>query len=193
MVCSHAVLHAVLQHETLLDGVRRLHCRQRQRRLEKGQVNKAGREPPLTADLPLTALGVASEAFQDALAAYVRANPEGTLHSASSTPKKVCIAILHIFSSVHESSSCSKTAMKLMELASLKALQLHPAHFWPVDAFDMRGLFFGPVYLPGQVTPHHLGPVSIRLVPVLRGKRRRRHRQVRRANWRRAHQRASRS
>ncbi|CAL8467924.1 g7462 [Coccomyxa elongata] len=62
--------------------------RQRQRRLEKGQVNKAGREPPLTADLPLTALGVASEAFQDALATYVRTNPEGTLHSASSPLKK---------------------------------------------------------------------------------------------------------
>ncbi len=84
-----------------------MHCRQRQRRLEKGQVNKAGREPPLTADLPLTALGVASEAFQDALAAYVRTNPDGTLHSASSPLKKVSNAVLDMVCSGPAGSSCS--------------------------------------------------------------------------------------
>lgn len=48
--------------------------------MEKGQVSKAAAEPPLTAEgLPLTALGVSSEAFQDALGAYVRANPDGLL------------------------------------------------------------------------------------------------------------------
>lgn len=67
-------------------------CRQRQRRLEKGQLDKAAREAPLTADLPLTALGVASEAFQDALGTYVRTNPEGTLQSTASSAKKVRLA-----------------------------------------------------------------------------------------------------
>jgi len=65
-------------------------CRQRQRRLEKGQREKAAREPPLTAELPLTAQGVASEAFLDALGSFVRANPKGALQgSASPLHKKV--------------------------------------------------------------------------------------------------------
>ncbi len=52
-------------------------------------MNKAAREAPLTADLPLTALGVTSEAFQDALGSFVRSNPEGVLQSSASPAKKV--------------------------------------------------------------------------------------------------------
>ena len=53
--------------------------RRRQRRLERGQRGRATAEPPATAALPLTALGVASEAFQDALGEFLRADPEGDL------------------------------------------------------------------------------------------------------------------
>ncbi len=58
-------------------------CRRRQRRLEKGLAAKAAAEPPVTAELPLTALGVSSEAFQDALAAFLRADPEADLVAAA--------------------------------------------------------------------------------------------------------------
>jgi hypothetical protein len=37
----------------------------------------------VTAELPLTALGVSSEAFQDALAAFLRADPEADLVAAA--------------------------------------------------------------------------------------------------------------
>jgi hypothetical protein len=61
--------------------------RRRQKRLEKGQAAKAASEPPLTAaGLPLSALGVSSEAFQDALGAYVRANPDGLLRQPQQPP-----------------------------------------------------------------------------------------------------------
>ena len=61
-------------------------CRRRQRRLEKGLAAKAAAEPPVTAELPLTALGVSSEAFQDALAAFLRTDPERDLAAAAATP-----------------------------------------------------------------------------------------------------------
>ncbi|KAK9845826.1 hypothetical protein WJX81_003612 [Elliptochloris bilobata] len=53
--------------------------RLRQKRLERGRASKAASEPPLSALLPPTALGVTSEAFADSLAAFVRNNPDGVL------------------------------------------------------------------------------------------------------------------
>lgn len=60
-----------------------MHCRRRQRRLEKGQRARAAAEPPVTTGLPLTALGVASEAFQDALGEFLRADPEKDLAASA--------------------------------------------------------------------------------------------------------------
>jgi len=53
--------------------------RRRQKRLARGEAAAAAAEPPLGALLPPTALGVISEAFGDALATFVRDNPDGVL------------------------------------------------------------------------------------------------------------------
>ncbi|KAK9909518.1 hypothetical protein WJX75_003467 [Coccomyxa subellipsoidea] len=97
--------------------------RQRQRRLEKGQLDKAAREAPLTADLPLTALGVASEAFQDALGTYVRTNPEGTLQStASSAKKRKKAAAADAAAASEQAPRSAEGFARLMELKFLRAL-----------------------------------------------------------------------
>ena len=63
--------------------------RQRQRRLAKGQTEKADSVAPVSADFPITALGVTSEAFQDSLRKYVRTNPDRALDTTVAVNKKV--------------------------------------------------------------------------------------------------------
>jgi len=63
--------------------------RQRQRRLARGQTEKANSEAPVSADFWITALGVTSEAFQDSLRKYVRTNPDMALDTTVAVNKKV--------------------------------------------------------------------------------------------------------
>ena len=44
---------------------------------------------PVSADFPITALGVTSEAFQDSLRKYVRTNPDMALDTTVAVNKKV--------------------------------------------------------------------------------------------------------
>ena len=64
-------------------------CRQRQRRIVKGQTDKADSVLPVSADFPLTALGVTSEAFQASLHQYVRTNPDMALDASTALSRKV--------------------------------------------------------------------------------------------------------
>ncbi len=63
--------------------------RQRQRRLARGQTEKANSEAPVSADFWITALGVTSEAFQDSLRKYVQTNPDMALDTTVAVNKKV--------------------------------------------------------------------------------------------------------
>ena len=64
-------------------------CRQRQRRLAKGQTDKADSVLPVSADFPLTALGVTSEAFHASLHQYMRTNPDMALDATAALSRKV--------------------------------------------------------------------------------------------------------
>jgi hypothetical protein len=57
--------------------------------LAKEQVEKANSVDPVSADFPITALGVTSEAFQDALRKYVSTNPENALDTTMAVNRKV--------------------------------------------------------------------------------------------------------
>ena len=56
--------------------------------MAKGQVEKANSVAPVSADFPITALGVTSEAFQDSLRKYVRTNPDMALDTTMAVNKK---------------------------------------------------------------------------------------------------------
>ena len=56
--------------------------------------------PPLTMRFPLTCLGVTSESFADALAAFARDNPEGALRAPAGT-KVPLIHVYHAFFKYH--------------------------------------------------------------------------------------------
>ena len=71
------------------DGCAAVADRQRQRRLAKGQTEKADSVAPVSADFPITALGVTSEAFQDSLRKYVRTNPDMALDTTVAVNRKV--------------------------------------------------------------------------------------------------------